>query len=422
MASHKPGPPTVPDASRSFIVERLAGLEPLRLPAYRVLLLNTIFAEMAVQARLMAQAWLILALTNSDAWVGTVAGLPALLAAAAALLGGVLADRFNRHRMLMGIQLPLAGIALFTAVLVVTNVVQVWQLLVLAFAVALFQVSGFTASLSLIADLVPKQQLFSANALYSASGNLAVVIGPALAGIIIAQFGVELAFSFSAALFLCAALTATCIQAPPQHGGRTATSVWQDLKGGIQYVAQTPVLQWLLLLGLTVVAVGVWFTLVPRYARDVLDAGATGYGAILSARGVGGLVGMITLLAAANVRRLAAVLVACAAAFAALVIAFAFSTSLLTATAIGFGLGMVFIWWPATLRTAFQFAGSDEMRGRVMSLFALVGQLLTLGWFVGGLLSEAFGPQAAMISVALICVLVNVVAYLRSPALRAIGQ
>jgi MFS family permease len=370
----------------------------------------------------MAQAWLILTLTNSDAWVGAVAGLPALLAAVIALLGGVLADRVNRRNLLSTIRISLAAISLLTALLVATDIIRVWHLLLLAFVVAIFDVSGITAGQTLLADLVPKEERFGANALYSAANSLAIIIGPALIGVVIAWAGVELAFAISAVIFIAAAISVHQIEVPLRPARNAPTTVWEDLKGGIRYVAETPVLQWLLLLGFTAIAVGAWFALVPRFARDVLESGPTGYGTILSARGVGGLVGMLTLIAAGNVRQLAIVLLNCALAFAVLVTFFAFSTTLVVATLIGFGLGIVFIWWPATLRTAFQLAGTDEMRGRVMSLFSLVAQVLTFGSLVGGLLSEAVGPQATMLLVAGACALLNVLAYWRSADLRNIGR
>jgi MFS family permease len=423
MQSDPSAAPAAGTSGKFLSSPRLAALGTLRLPSYRYLLLNNLFGQVAQQARLMAQAWLILSLTNSDAWVGIVAGLPALLAAATALLGGVLADRLNRRSLLTGIRLSLAGIALLTALLVVMDLVQIWHLLVLALAVALLDVSSTTTSQTLIVDLVPKEELFGANAVYSAAANLAMMIGPALAGILIAQVGVELAFAFSAAMFVVAAAAAHKIQVPGMRARRSATStVWEDLKGGLRYVAETPLLQWLLLLGISAIAVGVWSALVPRFARDVLESGAIGYGAILSARGVGGMVGMLTLIAVGNVRRLGIVLLMCALAFAVLVMTFAFSTSLVMAAAIALGLGIVFIWWPASLRTAFQHAGTEEMRGRVMSLFSLVGQLLTFGWLVGGLLSDSVGPQAAMLLVAGLCALLNIVAYWRSADLRSIGR
>ena len=131
---------------------------------------------------------------------------------------------------------------------------------------------------------------------------------------------------------------------------------------------------------------------------------------------------MGTLIAAGNVRRLARILVLCALGFAALVLVFAQSTVLWTAMAAGFGLGIVFIWWPSTLRTALQFTATDARRGRVMGLFSLLGQILTLGWLVGGLLSDLIGSQLTMMGIALLCAGINVWAYVRSAKLRAIGQ
>jgi MFS family permease len=407
---------------KRLTVPRPAALEMLRLPTYRYLLLSNTLGTMGNEARLMAQAWLILSLTNSDGWVGTVTGLPALAAGATALLGGVLVDRLNRRTMLINIGFVSAAMMLLIALLVTTGIIQVWHLLVLAILIALLGVSGSTANLTMIADVVPREQLFHANALYSAAANLAIMVGPALAGILIAWAGVEAAFYLGVLLSISATLAVTCIPNTAQRRNKSGTSIWQELKGGLRYVAQTPALLWLTLLGITVIAVGVWFSLVPRYARDVLNAGATGYGTILAARGAGGLVGVITLLAAGRVQRVALVLVGCSLAFATLVLAFAFSTSLVFAATIAFGLGIVFIWWPSTLRTAFQYTASEEMRGRVMSIFSLIGQVLTLGWFAGGVLSEAVGPQSAMIIAALLCAGLNVFAYLRSAELRATGR
>lgn len=401
---------------------RLAALDTLRIPAYRYVVLSALLNNMANEARTMAQAWLILTLTNSDAWVGGVAGLPALLAALTAPLGGVFADRWERRRMLMTVRIALAATALLTALLVGLEQVQVWHLLALAFGVALFNVSGLTAGQTMIIDSVPREELFNANALFSAAVNLAQVLGPALAGIVLARANIGWAFAFSALLYIGSALAASRIRAQQQKRDTRAASVWLDLKEGIHFVGQSSVLQWLLIIGLGGIAVGVWFALVPRFAKDVLASGATGYGAILSARGAGGLIGVLLLLLAGRVRRIAVVLVASMVIFALLATTFALSSSMLVAAATAFGLGIVFVWYPATLRTAFQFSATDTMRGRVMSLFSMLGQLLGFGWFVGGALSERFGPQSAIIGCALLAVTVHVVAYARSVDLRQLGR
>ena len=401
---------------------RLAALGTLRNRAYRYVVLSAMLNNMAKESRMMAQAWLILALTNSDAWVGGVAGLPALLAAASAPLGGVFADRWDRRRMLMLVRLALAATALLTALLVGGDLIQIWHLLALAFVIAVLDVSGLTAGQTMIIDAVPRDELFNANALFSAALNLALVLGPALVGVILAQADVSWAFGFSALLYIGSALAASRIHVGQQKRDTQATSVLLDLKDGMNFVRESSVLQWLLIVGLSGIAVGVWFALVPRFAKDVLESGATGYGAILSARGAGGLVGVLMLLMAGRVRHIAAVLVGSMVVFALLVMVFALSTSMIVATATAFGLGIVFVWYPATLRTAFQFSAVDAMRGRVMSLFSMLGQLLGFGWFIGGVLSEWIGPQFAIMSCALLAVAVHLVAYARSADLRNLGR
>jgi len=401
---------------------RLAALGTLRLPAYRTLVFSAALNAMANESRLMAQAWLILALTNSDAWVGGVAGLPALLAAITAPLGGVFADRWERRRMLMLVRLGLSAIALLTALLVGGDLIQVWHLLALAFLIAILDVSGITAVQTMIMDVVPREELFNANALFSAAFSLALVVGPAIAGLILARTDVSYAFAFSAALYIGSALALSRMRVEQQRRDMRATSVWSDLKGGVDFVRQTPVLQWLMVIGITGISAGVWLALVPRFAKDVLESGATGYGAILSARGAGGLVGVVMLLFAGRVQRIAVVLTGCSLGIALLVTFFALSTSMMVATAASFGLGVMFVWYPSTLRTAFQFSATGDMRGRVMSLFSLLGQLLGFGWVVGGALSVWIGPQLAMIGCVVLALAVHLLAYVRSPDLRALGR
>ena len=184
----------------------------------------------------------------------------------------------------------------------------------------------------------------------------------------------------------------------------------------------TPALRWLLLLGFLLVFAGMYLPLVPRYVRDVLGAGPEGYGTLLAAMGLGGLVGSATLIVAGNVRSLALLLVASAVLFLALMVVFAFSTTLLLSSAVSFGFGILIVWWSTAVRTALQITASDEMRGRVMGLMALNMQMLTLAWLAGGLSSELIGPRATMILGAAVTAFFYVVAYARSPDLRRVGK
>ena len=195
-----------------------------------------------------------------------------------------------------------------------------------------------------------------------------------------------------------------------------------DLREGLAYVMATPALRWLLFLGFLLVFAGMYLPLVPRYVRDVLGAGPDGYGTLLAAMGLGGLVGAATLIVAGNVRSLALLLVTSAVLFLLLMVVFAFSTTLFLSSAASFGFGVLIAWWSTGVRTALQVTASDEMRGRVMGLMALNMQMLTLAWLVGGVTSELIGPRATMILGAGVTAFFYVLAYARSADLRRVGK
>ena len=401
---------------------RLAAFDSLVISSYRFLLIESLFTMTGFQARLMAQAWLVLEVTNSDAWVGIVNGLPAIPVAALALFGGVMADRMDRARMLVWTRVSLAALGLLTAFLITTDVIELWHLIALSFFVAVTQTFGATASQTMIVDVVGRERLFSANALYGATFNIGTFVGPAIGGVLIGRLGVDAVFYLTGGTFVIAALAASQIRvSQPQRSG-PATTIMTDLKDGLAYILGTPVLKWMLVLSLGVLFAGVYMPLIPRYARDVLNAGAEGYGTILAAQGIGGLVGVISVILAGNVRSLGLILMVCSLAFASLGIVFAFSTSLFLSSAAAFGFGAVIVWWGNSLRVAMQVSSTDDMRGRVMSMFAMLSQMLALAWLLGGALSEVIGPRATIISGVAVCAGIYTLAYVRSPELRAVGK
>ncbi len=162
--------------------------------------------------------------------------------------------------------------------------------------------------------------------------------------------------------------------------------------------------------------------LIPRYARDVMNAGPEGYGTILAAHGIGGLVAALTLVLKGEFKSIGKLLTLCPIIFAVLVVPFAFSTSILLSSIIAFAFGVVIIWWANGLRIGLQMLAAEEMRGRVMSLYVIITQMLTLAWLVGGTMSEIMGPRAAMISGAAFFGSAFVLAYIRSAELRTLGE
>ena len=398
---------------------KLGSVATLRAPSFPYLLLDNAFAMVGFHLRTMAQAWLVLKMTDSDAWVGLANGLPAIPVAILALFGGVLADRADRRTLLIWTRLSFAGCGVAAAVLISAGVIELPYVVVLAFVVAAATSFGVTVSQTLVVDIVGRDRLFSANAFFGTAMTVSAVVGPVLGGVLIARFGVDAAFYAVAVLLAVAAAFASLVRVerPAQRAVDTS-----DLREGLRYAMATPALRWLLLLGFLLVFAGMYMPLVPRYARDVLGAGPEGYGTLLAAMGVGGLVGSATLIAAGNVRSLALVLAGSAVLFLVLMVVFAFSTTLPLSAAVSFGFGVLIVWWSTAVRTAFQITAADEMRGRVMGLLALNVQMLTLAWLVGGVGSELIGPRATMILGAAVTAFFYVLAYALSPDLRRVGK
>ncbi len=309
-----------------------------------------------------------------------------------------------------------------TAALISLDLIQLWHLVALALLVAIGQSFGTTLNQTMLMDTVGRQRVFNANAIFGATFQFGIFVGPAIGGVLVARFGVEAAFYMTGVVLVLAALAASRIRAPQSGRGRPATTVMADVKEGFRYMFGVPVMRWLFFLSLSIVSVGMYFTLVPRIARDFLDAGADGYGSMLAAQGIGGLVGVVGLILTGNVRWYGAILVAAAVAFGLLNVGVAFSPSVAVAVGLSFFMGICAIWWTNTMRVALQTAASDQMRGRAMSVFTLAVQMAMLGWLVGGALSELIGPRYAIVTSASILGGLHVLAWLRSPDLRALGK
>jgi predicted MFS family arabinose efflux permease len=411
--------PTSQDAAKK---PRFAVLQSLQSTPFRFLLVNNGFAMTGFHARLMAQAWLVLEMTNSDAWVGAVNGLPAIPVIFLTLFGGVLADRMDRRVLLIISRAIMASIALLTAFLITSGVITVWHLMALAFFITLTHSFGMILNQTLLAGSVDRERLFSANAMLGASMQFGLIVGPAIGGVLIARIGVDAAFYLTAAMLVIAALAAYGVRVNTAGGGRRSTSILRDFRDGFDYISSTPTLRWLFVMGLGVLFAAIWVPLIPRFARDILQVGPEGYGSIIAAQGAGGLIGVIAMIAAPNVKSLGRVLVACSVSFAILAIVFAFSTIIFISAAASFGLGFTIVWWGNTLRVAMLMTAAEAMRGRVMSLSAMTSQMVALAWFVGGVLSELIGPQATLIAGAVTAGTMYVSIFLLSPDIRRLGR
>lgn len=385
----------------------------LRHPNYRLYFLGQMVSLVGFWMQHAAQSWLIYELTGSKAMLG-IAGLVANAPIPIlSIVGGILADRYPKRRILVFTHLAAAVPALVLAVLVFTGQVQVWHILVLAASLGLIAGIDMPVRQAFVIDLVGRDDLMNAIALNSALFHGARIVGPAVAGVAIALWGPGPCFLFNGLSYsaIVAALLAMRLDlAMAQPSG---ASLSQTAMEGFRVVARVPILK--ILLGLTL-TMGVFgsslTTLLPAFAKDLLDVGPGGYGALLAAFGAGAFCGSITVATVSAAKHGRSVIGAAMALFS--VAAFGFASSETFAWSVAFlavaGAGVSSFF--SSANTLIQVSVDDAVRGRVMGVYTMVfGTMLPLGAVTAGALGEVFGPARAVMLGAGVCALTSVVAF-----------
>lgn len=378
------------------------GLRALRHRDYRVFWFTQFFSLTGTWMQSLAQSWLVLTLTNSPAALGLIGVFqfgPSLILG---LPAGVLVDRFPKRRLLLVTQITAAVITSLLAALVATDRVQLWHIYAAALALGIVSSVDMPARQSFVVDLVGKEDLTNAIALNSALFNTTRVLGPALAGILLAAFGAELNFVLNALSYIpvTAAVFLMTTQGRPAAGGLDA-SPWGRLQEGLAFVRTTPaVLLPILLAGLMAVFgmnFGVW---APLLARDALDIGASGFGLLMSSLGVGSLLGALSL-AFTGRQPSARVMLTTALLFGVFEIALGIAAGLrlpaVVAMVLMAGTGFAMSTTMAQANSTVQTNSPDHLRGRVISIYLTVFAGSTpLGAALAGFLSTFWGAPAAV--------------------------
>jgi MFS family permease len=352
-----------------------------------------------------ALGWLVLRLTDSPALLGLASfagSAPTLLLA---LYAGVLADRVDRRRLLLSAQLVIGGLAALLALLATTGQVAFWQIVLIAFAAGCAQAIAMPTFQSLLPALVGRRALGNAIALNSAQFNLSRIIGPAIAGIVVGAVGESTNFWINAIGTTGFVLALRSIRLPAQETlVRAEAGLWSNLMDGLRYVlGQRTLVALLLLAGAPALFVLPYLTLMPVFARDVLDIGATGLGLLTAAIGVGALAGAVTVAllrpSGASARTMLVGLVAMAGTIAL----FSWSRDVAVSCVALAGLGASQVAYYTTTNTLVQLLSPARFRGRILSLYVLTSLgLLPIGSVVDGFLAQGIGaPQTLLIGAAL---------------------
>jgi MFS family permease len=341
----------------------------------------------------VAQAWLVLELTDSPFRLGLITTLQFAPMLLLTVVAGAIADRLPKRRLVLASQVVLAAQAVSLATLVATGHVRYWQVAALAAVYGLANAVDLPARQSFIVEMVGKTDLTNAIALNSAMFNGARVIGPALAGFLIARWGMALAFFVNAASFLAVIGALSLLRVEGLPRGPRGRSIPAEIAEGLAYAARTPRVALVLSL-LLVVSVFLlnYNVLVPLVARQVLRQEAGGFGLLMATLGAGAVTGAATMATVARSRPPLSGLVVPALVLGVATVTLAFVRHVALAAPLLFVMGFSGILFMAGANTTLQLTVPDALRGRMMSLYGTVfAGVSPIGAFSLGSVIEAFG-------------------------------
>jgi MFS family permease len=392
----------------------------LRHRNYRLWFQGQLVSMVGTWMQITAQGFLVFQLTHSTAYLGYVgfaAGVPSLLFM---LFGGVIADRVARRKLLVITQSTMMLLAFLLAALSFAELVQPWHIILLALALGTANAFDAPAAQAFVLELVDRQDLTNAIALNATLFNLATVVGPTVAGLTYAAVGPAWCFTLNALSFL-AMITALVRMRLPTHTVTPRTqSALAQLQEGVRYTLAQPLLRTLIAVPAVAALFGTAYaTLLPAWAVDVLGGDAATNGLLQSARGAGSLLGALMIAAVGYAGRRGRWLTIGTFVYPLVLLVFAAvrSVPLSVAVLVGVGWGGMLVFNMAN--TLVQTHVSDELRGRVMSIYSLTffgGMPLGALW--SGALGTSIGAPLAIVVGALIVLGFAILLWLRMPQVR----
>lgn len=368
----------------------------LKVRNYRLFFTGQVVSLSGTWMQGVAQAWLVLDLTGSGTALGLVSSFQFLPVLLFGPLGGVLADRFDKRRLLYATQAAAALLAAGLGVLVVFDVVEVWMVYVLAAGLGFVYVVDNPARQTFVLEMVGPEDLTNAVSLNSVLFNIARVIGPGLAGALIVGVGLAPCFLINAASYGAVLASLFFMRADELHRGEPQPRRRGLLREGLRYVRSTPeVLVPLLMMAIVGTLAYEFQVVLPLLARFTFDGDAGTYGTMSVLMGCGAVVG--GLVTAAAGRQPATALSRTAVLFGSIHVAAAFAPTLPIALVALFFLGATSIRFLALGNATLQLAASPQMRGRVMALWAVAFLGSTpIGGPIVGWVGEHIGPRVAL--------------------------
>ncbi|OGP94924.1 MAG: MFS transporter [Deltaproteobacteria bacterium RBG_16_54_18] len=395
-------------------------LRALQYRNYRLFFSGQFISLTGTWMQTVAQAWLVYRLTGSAillGFVGFAGQFPVFLFAT---LGGAFADRHNRHRILIITQTSSMLLAFCLAALTITDYVQVWHVFILASLLGLVNAFDVPTRQAFVVDMVGRNDLINAIALNSSMFNGARIIGPTIAGVLVATVGEGWCFFANAVSYIAVIIGLLLMKITRQERVSLPGSTLASIIEGLGYAARTgPVRALLLLLGLVSLLGMPYVVLMPIFADQILHGGAQGLGVLMGAAGVGALIGALSLAARQGVRGLGRVIAFAAGGFGASLILFSLSRSFWLSAALLVPVGFCMMVQMAASNTMVQSMVPDKLRGRVMAVHSMMFMgMAPFGALLAGALAHHLSAPITVTLGGAVCIVGAAVFWSRWPLLR----
>jgi MFS family permease len=373
----------------------------LRNPNFRLFWSGNFLSNIGTWMQNVAQGWLVLSLTGSAFWLGVVGFAGSIPFLIFTLFGGVVADRVNKRRLLLVTQSVMMLLAFALALLAWLKIITVWEVVLLSFLNGMAMAMNAPSYQALVPRLVPREDLTNAIALNSAQFNMSRILGPTLGGYAMALVGVAGNFFLNGVSFLAVLWALTRIEYPEQEPSHYP-GLFSSLREGFAYVRGNKQMRVLVWMTGWASFFGIPFiTFIPYFARMRLHAGETGLGWLMAASGFGAVLGAVTVAAKGTLRHRGRVVTIAGVVFFSAIVAFSYSQNFVLSQCLLLFEGYSAILMISSFNVAIQHLASDQMRGRVMSIYAtcFLG-LPPLGSLLAGELSRHIPTPHALAAMA----------------------
>ena len=411
---------TPTDAQTISPATRVRPWSSLAFPSYRLLWTASLLSTMGLQMRQFANVWQVYEMTGSPLKLGLTGLFQALPLFTIGLFAGAVTDAVDRRKLLIVSQAINLLLALALGVLTFTGQVQLWHIYAVTSLTSAVNVFGQPARVSLISATVPRTHMMNAITLNQVIQQSAQLVGPTLAGLVVAWAGASSAYFLNAALFVpaLAGLWALRVETNPPTGVRGLRL--SAVTAGLNFVRSTPILLGLIMLDTTATLFGSYRALMPIFAKDILDVGPAGLGALFSAPALGAVVGTLGILSLGNVQRKGIMVLISTSLYACALVFFGMSHWFGISLALAGTLGLLDSMGVSVRQTTVQLRTPENMRGRATSIqqiFAMGSP--SLGYLMAGTMASAVGPQVTLFLAGGVIVTVVALIALRNTELRA---